>query len=147
MRHAERPALSAALIAAALAVPAMAARGAPTIVDPSAPAGSATFQTYCAVCHGREAKGNGPLADALRYRPADLTQLAKRNSGSYPASQVYRIIDGRKPVQGHGGPDMPVWGDAFKNTIEGYSEEMVKQKIEALVEYLRTLQSPGSPDP
>jgi hypothetical protein len=53
---------------------------------------------------------------------------------------VYRIIDGRKPVKGHGGPDMPVWGDAFRRSADGYSEEAVKGRIEGLASYLRSLQ-------
>jgi mono/diheme cytochrome c family protein len=106
-------------------------------------AGSFTFKTYCASCHGKEAKGDGPLADSLRFRPPDLTLLAKRNGGSYPAETVYRTIEGRKPVKGHGGPDMPVWGDAFKNVESGFSEEKVKEKIDGLVEFLRSIQTPA----
>jgi hypothetical protein len=52
-----------------------------------------------------------------------------------------RIVDGRNPVKGHGGADMPVWGDAFKQSREGYSEERVKEKIEAVVDHLETLQA------
>jgi mono/diheme cytochrome c family protein len=103
-------------------------------------AGSAVFKTYCAVCHGKEAKGDGPLAGSLRFTPSDLTLLAKRNGGTYPAEQVFRMIDGRKPLRGHGGPDMPVWGDAFKGTADGYSEEKVKARIDALVDFLKTIQ-------
>lgn len=44
------------------------------------------------------------------------------------------------PVKGHGGTDMPVWGDAFKRSVEGYSEKAVKTRIEAIVEYVRTIQ-------
>jgi mono/diheme cytochrome c family protein len=139
MRHSLGLGLAIAIVVAALLVPAVEVRGS-AVAEPSAPAGSAVYQTYCAVCHGSGGKGDGRLADALRYRPSDLTRLAKRNGGPYPAEQVHRIIDGRKPVAGHGGPDMPVWGDAFKNATEGYSEEAVRQKIEALVEYLRSLQ-------
>ena len=108
--------------------------------DPPAVAGSAVYRTYCASCHGTEAKGDGPLAEHLRFRPPDLTLIAKRNGGSYPADKVYRIIDGRDPVKGHGGPEMPVWGDAFKNVTEGYKEADVKAKIEALVDHLRSIQ-------
>lgn len=104
--------------------------------------GSATFRSYCAACHGADAKGEGPLAESLRTPPPDLTLLAKRNGGSYPDEKVYRIIDGRKPVKGHGGPDMPVWGDAFKSSYDGYSEVKVKEKIGALVEYLKSIQAP-----
>lgn len=106
-------------------------------------AGSYTFRTYCATCHGKEGKGDGPLADSLRFRPPDLTLLAKRNGGTYPAETVYRTIDGRKLVKGHGGPDMPVWGDAFKNAESGFSDEKVKEKIDGLVEFLRSIQAPG----
>jgi len=103
-------------------------------------AGSAVYRTYCASCHGADAKGDGPLAEHLRFRPPDLTLIAKRNGGTYSAEKVYRIIDGRNPVKGHGGPEMPVWGDAFKNVTEGYKEDDVKVKIEALVDHLKSIQ-------
>jgi hypothetical protein len=53
------------------------------------------------------------------------------------------MIDGRDPVRGHGGPDMPVWGDVLKNTREGYDEEKVRLKVKALVEHIRTIQEGG----
>jgi mono/diheme cytochrome c family protein len=108
--------------------------------DASNIAGSTIYKTYCAVCHGKDATGDGPLAGSLRIVPPDLTLLAKRNGGAYPADQVFRIIDGRKPVKGHGGPDMPIWGDAFKQSANGYTEEKVKQRIDALVDFLKWLQ-------
>jgi mono/diheme cytochrome c family protein len=98
------------------------------------------FRTYCASCHGTSAMGDGPLAASMRRRPANLTEIAKRNGGVYPSEMVYRIIDGRQPVRGHGGPDMPVWGDAFLRTTEGGDEATVKLKIQALVTYLESLQ-------
>lgn len=102
--------------------------------------GAAVYKTYCAVCHGVEAKGDGPLADNLRHAPPDLTTLARRNEGKFDAVMVYRVIDGRDPVKGHGGPDMPVWGDAFKRSTEGYSEKAVKERITAIVDHLKSLQ-------
>jgi mono/diheme cytochrome c family protein len=105
--------------------------------------GSAIFRTYCASCHGPEAKGDGPIAQHLRTVPPDLTRLAQRNKGKFEADKIQRIIDGRDPVKGHGGPDMPVWGDAFKQTREGYSEEQVKARIAGLVEFLESIQSGG----
>ena len=103
--------------------------------------GAYLFTTYCAVCHGTNARGDGPLANSMRRRPADLTGIAKRNKGVYPSELVNRIIDGRTKVAGHGGPDMPVWGDAFMHSVEGGSEESVKMRIQALVDYLETLQA------
>ena len=102
--------------------------------------GSAVFATYCASCHGPSAKGDGPLADSLRYRPPDLTRIAQRNKGTFSRLDVERIIDGRKAVKGHGGTDMPVWGDAFKSSRSGYSEEAVKARIDDLVDYLESIQ-------
>jgi len=102
--------------------------------------GSYTYRTYCATCHGEKGKGDGPLAENLRFQPPDLGLLAARNGGSYPAKDVARIIDGRKPLDGHGGPDMPVWGDAFKNPETGFDDEMVRRKIQSVVDFLETLQ-------
>lgn len=98
------------------------------------------FRRYCASCHGTSGIGDGPLASSLRRKPANLQQIAKRNGGEYPSELVYRVIDGRQPVRGHGGPDMPVWGDAFARTTDATDEASVKRKIEALVAYLRSIQ-------
>jgi hypothetical protein len=51
---------------------------------------------------------------------------------------VARIIDGRKPLSGHGGGDMPVWGDAFGRTADG--PDTTPDKIAALVDYLESIQ-------
>jgi mono/diheme cytochrome c family protein len=103
--------------------------------------GSYFFKTYCATCHGTSARGDGPLADSMRRRPSNLTEIAKRNKGTYPKELVYKIIDGRAKVPGHGGPDMPVWGDAFMRTSESADEASVKHRIQALVDYLETVQA------
>jgi mono/diheme cytochrome c family protein len=102
--------------------------------------GSELFKTYCAACHGTSAHGDGPLAANMKKPPPDLTQFAARNGGVFPAALVAQIIDGRQPVTGHGGPDMPVWGDAFKASRLGSSEESVQARIKALVEYLEHIQ-------
>jgi mono/diheme cytochrome c family protein len=103
--------------------------------------GRVLFRTHCATCHGDDAKGDGPMTDSLRYRPPDLTLIARRHRGSFPVDKVDRIIDGRRAVKGHGGPEMPVWGDAFKTQDAGYDEAAVRAKISALVEYLRSIQA------
>ena len=71
--------------------------------------GAALGKTYCVVCHGKEAKGDGPLAENLRHAPPDLTLRAKRNAGKFDAARVHRMIDGRDPIKGHGRSDMPIW--------------------------------------
>ena len=108
--------------------------------SPSKPAfsGSLLFANYCATCHGERATGDGPLAANLRRQPANLTLLARRNGGVFSREMVARIIDGRKPLAGHGGGDMPAWGDAFARSAE--SPENTSIKIDALVTFLETLQ-------
>jgi mono/diheme cytochrome c family protein len=103
-------------------------------------AGSSIYTTYCTVCHGPGGKGDGPLAKSLRFSPPDLTVLAKKNGGTFPKERVLRTVDGRNPAKGHGGPDMPIWGDAFKQSREGRDEKSVRQKVEAVVDHLESLQ-------
>ena len=57
--------------------------------------GRALFATYCASCHGIGGRGNGPAAEELRRRPADLTQFAKRNGGVFNGARIHNIVDGR----------------------------------------------------
>jgi mono/diheme cytochrome c family protein len=105
---------------------------------PTAVSGSELFYNSCASCHGRDGKGNGPLGQVLTIRPADLTIITKNSGGTFPAAKIYELIDGRNPnVRGHGGPDMPVWGDVFAARGGAAS---VKTRINALVKYIETLQ-------
>ena len=104
-------------------------------------AGAEVFRTYCASCHGTAARGDGPLASAMIRKPADLTEIAKRNGGLYPSELVFRTIDGKKPIRGHGGPDMPVWGDAFARSRDGGDPERVKRVIQSLVDFLESIQT------
>jgi mono/diheme cytochrome c family protein len=103
-------------------------------------AGAYAFRTHCASCHGADGKGEGPMAENLRFRPPDLTLIAQRNGGSFPSERVFRIVDGRNSLKGHGGPDMPIWGDAFKNAETGYDDARVKAKVRTVVDYLKSLQ-------
>lgn len=107
----------------------------------AAVSGAYAFRTYCASCHGVDGRGEGPLTDSLRFHPPDLTLIAKRHGGEFPTEKVIRIVDGRKPVKGHGGPDMPIWGDAFRNAETGYDDAAARAKIRGVVDYLKTLQT------
>ena len=126
------------MIAALLLMPvAAAAQDAP--MKQTTPGGE-VFRTYCASCHGTSARGDGPLAASMKRKPANLTEIAKRNGGQYPSDLVFRTIDGRQPVRGHGGPDMPVWGDAFERSREAGDQARVKAVIQSLVDYLESIQ-------
>jgi mono/diheme cytochrome c family protein len=104
--------------------------------------GAALYREHCIRCHGEGGRGDGPLADTLRFRPADLTLLSRGAGGRFPAARVARTIDGRRPLPGHGGPEMPVWGDLFRSAENDYDEGAAQEAIAALVAYLETLQRP-----
>lgn len=102
--------------------------------------GGEIFRTYCASCHGSSGLGDGPLASSMSKKPANLTEIAKRNGGQFPSEMVFKTIDGRQPVRGHGGPDMPEWGEAFMKSRDAGDAERVKEVIRSLVEYLESIQ-------
>lgn len=100
--------------------------------------GSHSYRSYCAACHGTDAEGDGSIATMLSVPPADLTAISERAGGEFPYERVYRIIDGREKVKGHGTADMPAWGDAFQEISE--SEEEVDKRIHQLVQFLWSIQ-------
>jgi mono/diheme cytochrome c family protein len=104
--------------------------------------GKAMFERYCSSCHGTDAKGDGPLANLLTTRPADLTQLAKQNGGTFPGVKVMRAIDGRDEVRAHGTSDMPVWGERFKAESPAVHtrETAVRGRAQEIVQYIQSIQ-------
>ena len=76
--------------------------------------GKREFLRSCAACHGESARGDGLVAGLLLVKPPDLTSIRKRHDGKFPASWVYRIIDGRNEMRPHGSQEMPIWGDRYR---------------------------------
>lgn len=102
--------------------------------------GKEMFNSYCAVCHGTDAKGNGPAASAMKAAPTDLTTLAQKNGGKYPASHVAAVIRGQASTPSHGSQDMPIWGPLFSSIDQG-RQGQVQQRIANLVNYIEGLQA------
>jgi mono/diheme cytochrome c family protein len=107
--------------ALALALPAVAAaqnktpkvemRPAP-VVDASD--GALMYQSYCAACHGKTGRGDGPAAVALETKPTDLTQLFARHGGEFSKKDFDDKLNGDKMPPAHGSSPMPVWGPVFR---------------------------------
>jgi mono/diheme cytochrome c family protein len=107
------------------------------------PVGKARFEQYCSGCHGTDGKGDGPLANLLTVKPADLTQLAKNNAGNFPGTKVMRAIDGRDTIRAHGTSDMPIWGVNFKaaGTRSSHTGESTTRGVaQEIVQYIQTIQ-------
>jgi mono/diheme cytochrome c family protein len=105
--------------------------------------GRGDFLRFCASCHGTSARGDGPAASGLKVPPADLTRIAARRGGSFPASEVTAFIDGRRNVAAHGSREMPVWGLILAQPIHEHAsgEEVLRGRLLVLVEYLRSIQT------
>ncbi len=110
------------------------------IANTPASSGAGMFASYCAVCHGKDGKGDGPAASALKTPPADLTTLAAKNGGKYPSSHVATVLRGDGSFPSHGSQDMPVWGPLFSSISDGHDGQ-VHQRINNLVTYIGTLQA------
>jgi mono/diheme cytochrome c family protein len=99
------------------------------------------FMNYCAGCHGREGTGNGPVAGALKIPPADLTTLARRHGGRYPASLVEDRLNGTRGPDdstAHGTTAMPIWGDIFRQLDA--KESTARVRVRNLIDYVGTIQ-------
>jgi mono/diheme cytochrome c family protein len=97
------------------------------------------YRAHCSSCHGPEGKGDGPLAAALKTKPADLTALASKNNGKFPQERVRKFISGDEPtLASHGSREMPVWGPIF-HQIEN-DQDFGNVRLQNLVKFLETIQ-------
>jgi hypothetical protein len=107
------------------------------------PDGEHMYASYCASCHGPDARGGGPAVRALRTRPVDLTSLARRNHGEYPALHVAQTLraDGSQPA--HNKKEMPEWGVVFRSLNPGgdHTDPTFLMRIASLNNYIKLLQT------
>jgi mono/diheme cytochrome c family protein len=105
--------------------------------------GMEMYQQLCASCHGVGGKGDGPVAPLIKIGVPDLTRIAWRDGGEFPAEDVRRTIDGRYDRPAHGPRDMPVWGWQFydsANPDDAAERARVDSMIGRLVDYVRSIQ-------
>jgi mono/diheme cytochrome c family protein len=98
------------------------------------------FEFYCATCHGRDGKGGGPMAPALRVTPPDLTAIARRSGGPFPRARVQEFVTGEQDrlVPAHGSKEMPVWGPIFRALDP--NDTANKVRVENIVDYIESMQ-------
>jgi mono/diheme cytochrome c family protein len=103
---------------------------------PNVVEGGRTFMRYCALCHGLDGTGLGPLAESLQKAPPDLTLLAKRNGGTFPDDKVKQTIE-HGGVKSHGMMAMLAWGKVFNEEI---GKDQQSRVIDELAAYIKSLQ-------
>ncbi len=109
--------------------------------------GKKLYEDYCQTCHGAGGRGDGPLANDLTKRPADLTRIAARNGGEFPMARVMSTIDGytrRDDLNSI----MPELGGLFADgpmvrvdTGDGILTP-APESLVALADYVKSLQEP-----
>jgi mono/diheme cytochrome c family protein len=105
--------------------------------------GRAMYLRYCGACHGPHGKGDGLAGSFMTPKPADLTQLAQNNGGTFPFQGVMAYIDGSKDVRAHGDPVMPVWGEIFR-AESGWDmgrRVEVQGKLLLITDHVRSIQA------
>jgi mono/diheme cytochrome c family protein len=109
-----------------------------TVVSPQAPSGAGLFTQHCASCHGSDLKGAGPFPPPYRT-PPDLTTLARRHGGKFPAAYVAKVLRNGVKLPAHGPAEMPVWGSDFESK-DKLDKAEVEVRIKALSNYIKSLQ-------
>ncbi len=111
------------------------------MISTPADSGVNMYFAYCASCHGQDGKGMGPAAGAMTRPPTDLTKLAAKNNGQFPAFELMNTL-GVMPdaTPAHGSQDMPVWGNIFRDSGQGLTA--VHLRIYNLTRYIESIQDP-----
>ncbi len=96
------------------------------------------YMRYCATCHGKDGKGGGPVAAALKTSPTDLTRLTASNGGKFPVGAIRETLGGGSSAPAHGSPEMPIWGPVFRAMSS--DQNIAKLRVDNLLRYLETIQ-------
>ena len=108
------------------------------------PAGSGEqmFASYCAVCHGADGRGSGPVALSMKTPPANLTALSQKNGGVFPTNHVNSVLRFGIENPAHGSAVMPIWGNLFEtlHPTSGDEAMQARLRITNLTNYLKAIQ-------
>ena len=98
----------------------------PAATPKSIAAGEKVFRTYCRMCHGDDAKGDGPQAPPGSH-PPNLTDDTW-NHGSTDAEILEVIRNGVGP----------------KFDMKGFNSRLTADQMRSVLDYLRSLHAPGA---
>jgi mono/diheme cytochrome c family protein len=109
------------------------------ITSSNSPSGAELYKEHCAVCHGNDLKGVGPVPAPYRV-PPDLTKLARRHGGKFPDGYVMDVLRNGVIIPAHGPAEMPTWGTDFRE-MDGLGATQVKVRIANLTNYIKSRQA------
>jgi mono/diheme cytochrome c family protein len=104
--------------------------------------GDQLFATYCAACHGANARGTGFANEYLKVAAPDLTLIAVRRGGRFDAREIYKIIDGQSSDDFYDHRHMPAWGYEFygDEAEDQQAHQRASDRVNSLVTYLERIQ-------
>ena len=106
--------------------------------------GKRLFRIYCTNCHGNTGLGDGPSADLLLVKPADLTRIRAENGGRFPFDEVLQKIDGRAEIESHGPRQMPIWGIALQEWDKDTDQRAeIAGRLLELTTFVKSIQRPA----
>lgn len=99
----------------ALLIAGLALAGLAGCVEEPPMTGAGLYGDYCASCHGADATGDPDIG------APDLTRLAARHGGTFPARYAMSTIDGYSRDATHG--PMPEFGALIASPVETWTDE------------------------
>ena len=108
--------------------------------------GRGIYNDNCTSCHGKTARGDGPLANQLDRPVPDLTMISERNEGVFPMAKVLSTIDGYTRRLREGDLVMPEFGiDLQAGPLVNFDSgdgiaTPTPSRLIAVAEYLRSIQ-------
>lgn len=102
--------------------------------------GEATYQQFCAPCHGRDGRGKGVVSSLLVADPLDLTSLTRTHDGRFPVEHLEKGLRAEAPdaIAGHRHDQMPTWIRLFLS-LDG-SAALAHARLANLIAYLESIQ-------
>ncbi len=102
--------------------------------------GEILYRDMCQPCHGVSGRGDATAINLLIPPPADLTRLAAKNGGKFPAFRVIQTISGEHHETVHGS-EMPKWEQILTSRM---GKSRARLRVYNLTQYVKSLQEAGA---
>ena len=113
-------------------------QGLPPLV-PESLVGSVSFDLYCASCHGRQGRGDGPTAASLKHQARRPDRAGAEQPRRVPArARARRSSKARRGPRATAASDMPVWGPTLR-ALDA-SDARVTVRLQNLVAFIESMQ-------